>query len=367
MKRLLFLVLFLILWLVIPSTVRGGLESPAEKMGVLEGIFRPQSLLISGERVIIAQESKFHVFRLRDLTLLQTFCSEGEGPGELKSVPMIPTTLKRVGRVLVAEGMNKIIIYTPDQLRVVEEQKKGGMLWNFVPFGGGFLATRFQPRGGDRIDVTLFKMSGELGEAHTLHLQQTVDRDKEIIMLRDAIGFAILDDKLYVEKSNLGFVIDVYDAKCQHLFRIKRNDFQPHPLNAAYKRALMENLKNDALIKRIAKARGGWDSFAKETTFTFPDYLPSIRAIKAWNGRLYVLTHNGGYNEAEMLILEAGGKMVARNRVPYTPSPYFSTNALGKSIELWDVGPGGYYFLRPEGDEDEWQLYRCAQVAGMHP
>jgi hypothetical protein len=254
--------------------------------------------------------------------------------------------------------MNKVILYSPDRLRLTKEIRKGGMMWNFVPLGTGFLATKFQPRGGDRIDVTLVSMDKELRQTRPLHVQQTVDRDKEIIMLRDPIGFTILEDRLYVEKSNLGFVIDVYDAQGERLSRIEKKDFSPPLLEDAFKQALLQSLKNDALIKSIIKARGGWSAFEKESTLTFPDHLPVIRAIKAGNGCLYVMTHTGRYNEAELLVMKSDGEIVTRSRVPYTPSPYFTANALGKSIELWDMGPDGYYFLLPDEEGDEWRLCR---------
>ena len=343
------LMFLLVVWLAVFA--RG------ERLGGLCDIYQPQSLVVSEGRVIVAQKSTFFVFALEDLKPIRQFCAEGEGPGELKSIPMIPNTIQKVDDHFVAEGMNKIIVYGVPEFKPLSEKGKGGMVWNFMPSGDRFLCSRFVPRGGDRVDIQLVMINGDLQAVKTLHTQETVDRDKEIIMMRDAIGFGVMDGRIYVEKSDLGFVIDVYEVDGSMVRRIEK-DYTPLPLPAEYRRRIMETLRNDQLIRTIAEREGGWEAFKKKGTFTFPDYLPAIRDMKVRDGRIYVMVHTGKFEGAELRVLNTDGGVLKSRTVPFTPSPFFTANALGKNVRLWDVEGAYYYYLELDGDEEEWYLSR---------
>jgi hypothetical protein len=315
--------------------------------------------VVSNDRVIVAQKSTFFVYSLKDLKPVQRFCAEGEGPGELKFMPMIPNTIQKVDDAYVAEGMNKIIVYGGPEFKPLTEKGKGGMVWNFLPAGDRFVCSKFVPRGGDRIDIQLVMINGDLQTVKTLHTQETVDRDKEVIMMRDAIGFGVMDGRIYVEKSDLGFVIDVYGEDGGMLRRIEK-DYTPLPLREEYRRRIMENLKNDQLIRTIAEREGGWDAFEKKGTFTFPEHLPAIRDMKVGEGRIFVMVHTGDFDAAELRVLNTEGDVIQGRKVPFTPSPFFTANALGKSIRLWDVKGPYYYYLEFDEAEEEWFLQRIA-------
>jgi len=344
----------MLIWLLVVFT----LWMPGERIGELDGIYLPQSLVVSGNRAIVAQKSTFFVFGLEDGEKITRFCEEGEGPGELKFVPMIPTTIQARDDGFVAEGMNKIILYSQTDFKISFEKKKGGMAWNFQPFGDDFLCTRFVPRSGDDIDIKLVLVDENLEEVSVFHSQSTVDRDREVIMLRDPIGFGVSDGHLYVEKSDLGFVIDVYDRHGEKIRRIQKTDVTSPEVSPEFKRCLMEALRNDALVMGIANREGGWDNFVKKTTFTFPPSLPVIRDLRVKNGRVHVMAHTGEYSSARLIVMDTTGDILHTRRVPFPPSPFFTANALGKTIQLWDVDDARYYYLEMDEDSEIWFLSR---------
>jgi len=349
---------YLLVFLVILVAVLISADESSNKMGVLEGIFLPQSLVVIGDRVIVAQKSSFHVFRLPDLQPVKEFCREGEGPGELQSVPMIPNTIELVDGILVAEGVSKILGYSVEDFSMIREQRKGGMVWNFLPAENGYIYTRFVPKGGDKIDIQLVLAGRDLREIKVLHHQSTVDRDQEVIMLRDPIGYGLSNGEIYVEKSNEGFVIDVYDLQGTVLRRIAHSEITTLPVSGEFKKQAMETLRSDPLVAQVITRNGGWENFKKITTFTFPENFPVIRNFKVKSGRIYVLIPNRNPDQAELIVMDRDGRIEKRRTVPFTPSPFFTANALGKNIFLWDVQGNQYYYVAGDDESGGWDLCR---------
>ena len=260
-----------------------------------------------------------------------------------------------LGRNLLAEGMGKIILFDGDKVRPLWEKKISGMGWNIMPAGDKLLVTRFSPNEGDRIKMELELMDGQQKRIAILHSQDTLDRDKEIIMFRDPIGYGVTDERIVVEKSEGRFELEIFDFTGKRVGLIKKPDIEAQPIGEAFKTYLMGILQSDPLIKTISDQNGGWESFRKMTTFTFPDKLPVIRDLKVKYNRIYVMTFSADFNRARLIVMDLEGKVLKEKEIPYPQSPFFTANALGKHIHLWDVSPTHYYHLRAD-EEENWTL-----------
>jgi len=228
----------------------------AEKLGVLSEIVQPSAMEVGKGRLYVVQGSRFFVYSLTDLKLIKTFGTVGEGPGELKKSPLLPNSVRILDNRIIAEGISKIIFFSKD-FQHLKDVKKPRMMFTMLPVKKHFLALQFLPDRQDKIFLTVTLFDEKMNTMKELHRQDTVDKDKEIIMLRDTIHFSVFEDKIYVERSDRGFNIGVFDSQGTFLYEISHN-FKPQKLTKQDKNTIFNHFKRDKLIQTIAKSSGGW-------------------------------------------------------------------------------------------------------------
>ena len=95
------------------------------------------------------------------------------------------------------------------------------------------------------------------------------------------------------------------------------------------------------------------------TTFTFPRQLPVIRDLMVKDNTIFALLYTAEEKIGRLVQMDEEGTMLKQCRVPFTPSPFFTANALGKIIRFWDVYKGHYYYLDFIEEDDAWLLKRA--------
>jgi hypothetical protein len=328
---------------------------PAKTLGTVTEVLKPEGIEVSGDRLYVVEGATFFVFSLKHLELITKFGNKGEGPGELTIVPMIPNRIKVLndGR-LMAEGFNKVMFFSKD-FKLLKEIKKKGMMYQVTPIGENFLAIRLViiP---NKFIFTLALHDPDMNVIKELYQQESVDRRREIIMLRDTIHFAVYKNKVYVEESTKGFFIEVFDSKGNKLAEINQK-FPVQKITAKDKEEIFEYLKEDQAIQTTAKRLGGWENFEKLATFTYPDTFPVIKDIIVANDKIFVSTYERKDNKEKYVIMDLKGTIISTPFLSISEQSSFSARSLGRENRFHGIVNNKYYNLVENEDSEEWEAY----------
>lgn len=332
-----------------------GTLSHGEKIGVLTEILKPEGIEVADGRLYVVEGPEFFVYNLNNATLIKKFGKAGEGPGELNTVLNFPNSLRILENTIIAEGFNKIIIFSKDFKFIKEFRKKEMLIHKITPIKENFVAVRMSPE-KNKIIFTLLFLDQDMNEIKELHQQESFDRQKELIMVRDTIHFEVYNEKIFVEESNKGFYLEVFDCKGNRLYEIKKN-FAAAKVTENDKKAIFNHLKKDNLIAVVARREGGWDEFAKKGTFTYPDVFPHIKDIKITNDKIYVSTFERKDNKEKCIIMDLKGNIISTSYLPITGQSSFSASSMGKDNRFYGIADNKFYYLIENEDEEVWELH----------
>jgi hypothetical protein len=346
MRRIIIIVLIIIILMV--TLVHG------EKTGVLSEILRPEGIEVSGERLYVVEGATFFVYNLKNLNLIKKFGRAGQGPGELSTGLLTPNSLRILKDKIMAEGFNKIIFFSKDFRFLTEARKKGMLLYNVMPIGGNFVALRMSG-GNNKIIFTLLLMGPEMKVIKEIYKQESFDRQRELILLRDTIHFDIYNEKIYVEESDKGFFIEVFDNSGNRLYEIKKN-FTVPKVTESDKEAIFNNLKEDKLIGSVAKREGGWEKFKKAGTFTYPGTYPHIQDIIVTDEKIYVSTFDRKDDKEKYIIMDLKGNIISTLYMPITRKSSYTARTLGRANRFYGIANNKFYYIKENEDEEVWEL-----------
>jgi len=343
-------ILALIILMFIVSTVHG------EKIGVLPDLMRPGSIEVTKDRLYAVEGAAFYVYSLKDLHLITKFGKEGEGPGELKVVPIFPNSVRVVNNNIITEGFSKLLFFSKG-FKLLKELKKKGMIFQIIPVGENFVGTKFSPTGKNKnLKLSLLLINAKMDVIKELCTQEIKKKDKEIIMVVDSLHFSVYKDKIYIEKSDKGFLIEILDSNGNKLYEIKKS-FPLQEVTGKYKEEIMEHLKMDSLIQMVSKTVGGWENFKKKSSFNCPEAFPHIQDIIVTNDKIYISTYERKENKEKYIIMDLNGNLVG---TPYLQVPRkapYSVRVLGLDNRLFGIANNKYYYLYENEDEEEWELH----------
>lgn len=328
----------------------------AKKLGVLPELLIPDAMAVSGERLFVVQGATFLVYSLKDLKLVSQFGGKGEGPNELIKSPIFPNNIREVEDKLVAEGLNKVILYSKD-FKPLKEVRKKKIMFRVVPVGENYAALKLAPsQDSKKVILALSVYDSELNEIKELYRQENVDRRGEIIMLRDTVNFAVYKKKIYIEKSAKGFLIDVLDSNGNKLYEIKK-EYRVQKVTEEDKKVMKETLKEDVALQGAARRVGGWENFEKQMTFTFPDNYPVIKDISVINDKIYVSTFEKKGDKEKYIIMDLKGKILKNTYMPIPKNSSFLARTMGRQTRSFGISNGNYYYLVENEEEEQWEIY----------
>jgi len=329
----------------------------AENLGVLDGVLRPSTISIAGDRLFIMDVEQMHIFSLENREHLATFGKKGEGPGEYQVAFGLPNRMEAYPDFLLMESINKILFYD-HQGRFVKEQKKLPLLGMIRPLNGKFVARRiYQPQDGSKSYTTVriydenLEMEKEL--ARQDFMQQGAGLNLTFDLSNDFLIFGVAEGKIFIEKSTEGPIIEVYDANGEILDRI-RFPARKIPVTAAEKKKMLQNFRNDPRIRQVTKANNTtWEAISQNFRFRYPDEYPPVNHMYLDGGRIYIRTNYREEGRFEYLILDLQGRLLRRTFVDPTIPPQLMSQLMG--IQRETIYRGKIYYLTENKDGD-WEL-----------
>ena len=224
------------------------------------------------------------------------------------------------------------------------------------PIGKNFVVNKISrdKKGNDTSVVAVY--GPDLKVKKELYKQDISENPKKFFIIPDTIQFTVYNERIYLENSKKGFVVEVFDAEGNLVSTIKKN-VKPIKLTNAHKERFMEEFKEDRLNKYNASHLGGMNAYLKNFKLLWPDDLPLIRTIIVSGDKIYLQTYIEKENKTEYVIMDINGnnqRSVFLPKVMLTP---IAGRVIGYGIRLFDIENDKFYYIVENEDEEEWEVH----------
>jgi hypothetical protein len=322
-------------------------------MGSLPGVMKPSSINVYGDELYILESGVILVYSLKDLKLIRKFGRKGDGPGELQVIPTYSNKLTAYPQYILVETFARLIYFSKDGTLQKEIKKKSPFYFKTIPIGNNFVINKFkQDQKVFYNCLSLFDAEmNEIKEIYSQeHFQQGAVPAIKLDMLLEIALFEVVDDKIFVEESPKGFIIQVYDSKGNKLYRIEK-EYEKVKVTDAYENEMMERFKEDPSIK----AQGGYEQIKNIFKPRFPKIFPAIQGLYVSNKKIYVQTYKVKKNKEEYVIMDLKGNIIKRVYI----HKFDNVTLMGKiqGTKLHTIHNDKLYYLLESEDEEEWELH----------
>lgn len=346
------------IWIICLIFLIGTAYMSAEVLGPLPNVGRPGMIVVNGNELYVAEGCIFTVYSLDNLEKLRQFGKKGEGPGELIEVPFFPNKITVLKDQIFVTGIGKAISFTKNG-DFKSEFRTHQRVFQLLPAGENFVA-REMARVNDRkkqvVVVSIYNRKME--KIKELYRQDWVRQggfpNGSMDMGLDFANVAVGDDKIFVEKSPDGFLIDVYDTNGNKLYSIKR-EYEKQPIDSKEKERLENMMKNDAAVKDDLKTIGGWEQMKKLMHFIYPDHYAPIKGIEISGGKLYVRTFKLKGDKEEYLVMDLKGNLIKKAYISRNLEANILAQVAGS--KLYSIYNGKLYYIQENEDEEQWELH----------
>ena len=313
---------------------------------VLKDVFNPGTIHVQDGEAILVEDATVFVFSLPDVSLKLSFGKKGRGPGEMTASPYLYNRSIPISGAYFVDSQEKVLYFAKDGTYIREKKKPVGVS-SIIPVGKHFVGSKLSEFEDQTQYQTVvlydedFEVITEL--ARDVSPAQSVKATTELPL--DPLNYTVCRDKIYIERSCKGFLIDVYNSDGE-LVRQIRNDRKRHAIGGKEKKDLLEYFKNDPSIKAF-----GFENVLRETRLIYPDYLPAITGLEIADDRLYVRTSQIHVDPMEFLVLDLEGRELGRFQVSgLTEMPYVA-HLNNVNVKYYTFSRGEIYYLI-FGDED---------------
>lgn len=324
-------------------------------MGVLKGVSQPSSLAVSGNEVFILEGATVSVFSLEELRLIRTFGREGQGPGEIEVIPWLSNSLSVLGDRICIESASKLVFFSKEG-KLIDEKRRSQQFTQMIPVGQNFVVRMRISDPKENIQYsTVHLYNPDSEETTELYRQKFSSQFQEVDMIPDSIHVQVYEDKIYIEESPDGFVIEVFDSSGKKISLISK-DYKKLAVTKKDKEQAEEHLRLDPMTKL---AEGGWETMKNQYKMNYPSFFPAIRDLVVDDNKIYVLTYKDLDEKEEYIILGLNGNERQRISLPGVEKPCFTDQMMGTGGRLFTISQGKFYYIV---FRDEWCELHCFEI-----
>ncbi len=338
--------------------ISSALIFPSESLGELEGVLKPSIIDIVKDRLFVMDIEKVRVYDMKDLKLINSFGQKGEGPAEYKIVPDFPLRLKAFKDFIIVESIDKLSYFSLEG-EYIKEKKKLRLLLKVSEIGKNYIGRKLiQPQDGSFSTIAIKIYDSEFKEIKELYkqkfLRQGVYPNFSWNMGKEFLLYQVADNKIFVEKSDKGFLIDVYDFKGNKLYEIKK-DYKKIPITSKDKKNMIKDFEMEPQFQDILKKYGfKWNEFSKHYKYNFPSHRPPIKSMEIDNNKIYISTSRTEGNKVETIVMDLKGNVLKTVLIEPTAKEWIMTLLLG--IKLETIHNEKIYYIQ-ENEDEEWELF----------
>jgi hypothetical protein len=323
----------------------------AEKKASFQELMRPDALMVDNEQLYIVDGIHIYIYSLKDFKLKEKVGKEGAGPREFQKSPLpylASLIVHRHPDHLVVNSMGRVTLLSKTG-EFIKETKVNFPFARFTPLG-----EKYGVMGMTRDDKARYI---------TINLYDgTFQKEKELFRFpfpapmgkkRDPIPLVSLNKNLiYFASGDILFVptlegvINAFNSKGEKAFVIQ------HPFP---KVKVSDDLEKqlDKLFSQDFRFKRPYEADKARNLIEFGEYLPIIKAYRAVDKKLYVVTNNckKGTNHYETYVFDAvNGSFLKKVNLPLQ-----HLNVLEEFP--FDIHDGKIYQVVENEDEEEWELH----------
>lgn len=323
-----------------------------EKVASLSDVEKPTDILCAKQKIFIMDGANVKAFDLKKGSSKFQFARKGEGPGEIKMSPFQTNTITLHNSDIGIDSLDRVIYYSLEG-KFQREVKKGGFLGLQVkPVGENYVVKRVDRSDKKTEYITLDVYDRNMKKLREIARQRSSIQFDSVRMIPDSTHFTVKDGLIYVERSDKGAVIEVFDSEGNPVKTIKFNS-EKTSVTEIDKLSALNRYKNDSLVKQI-----GFENLKKRIKFDFPDYLPEIANIMAYKNNLIIKTYIRNKDKTLYLMIDMNGKILKKMSLPATWDGEMISHLNGVEPQLYTFYDGYFYYIIENYNDEEFELHR---------
>jgi hypothetical protein len=351
----------LVVWFVLLTS--GAASS--RKLGALPAGTSPDSVDFSATEMFVLDRGTVSVYSLPDIVLQRTFGGSGTSAGKLSPRHIWDQTVRVVPGKIIAEDEDKIVFFSQNGRVLSEKQKPANTTW-FVPFGAGFVAKSMVLEGNPPLQyIRVALYDAELKEVKELYrqkwFQQPTPKGFQTEFPGDLLHFAVAGDRLFIEESPGGWVIEIFDAGGHKISTVKK-PYSPIPVTPADREGEAAQVRREKRVAAMIARAGSWEKLREVWSFAFSDVKPALRELQALGDEVLARTFEQRDGEAKFLVLDREGRVRKELFLPVGTDAETEARVCGTSF--FKIVNDSYYFLRHDSQKDLWEVH-AATAAGL--
>jgi hypothetical protein len=322
----------------------------SSKLGVLNGVLKPEMIQVFNKELYVVEGATVYKYSLPDLKLVKKIGRKGEGPGELKVTPMWYNSISIDANCLFVDGLDKIVYFSLSG-EYIKERKKPYNVHQMTPIKDHYVASNMIEMEEKTQNLSINLYDSKLQIVKKIYKQkspvQSVLETTE--MIPDVIHFCVFKDKIYIEKSREGFVIDVYNHSGEKLYRI-RKDLQRIPVLEKHRQEAVNKFKQDPFVKQI-----GFEEFKRMGEFIYPKFFPALQGLIVTDDCIYARTFKKDLGKEEYIILNLTGNIIKRIYLPRVGNAPLMAVLMG--VKYYTIYDSKFYYISENEEDETWELF----------
>ena len=330
----------------------------SDRVGTLSEVMKPDNIHVFQDDLYVIEGATIYIYSLKDLQLQKKIGKKGEGPGELKAIPGYPNRVTGYPEYILVESPDKIVFYTREG-NCLKEKRKPSQTTQVIPIGENYVVKRLGPGEDNRTAYSnIYIYNSNMKKVKRLYSQKWVQQGGtppaiKLDMVVDFINIQVYENKLFIEESPGGFLIEVFDQEGNKLYQIKKS-IKPVRVTGEHKKQIIEDFKEDPYVKPQINMLGGWNEAKKLFTMNFHEYFPAIQNMEI-SGHLFIRTFRIKNDNDEYLIMGLKGENLKKVLIPRMTKIPFMSKIMGVKLNV--IHNNKLYYLKENEDEEEWELH----------
>ncbi len=331
----------------------------SDRVGTLSEVMKPDNISVFQDDLYVIEGATIYIYSLKDLQLQKKIGKRGEGPGELKAIPAYPNRVTGYPEYILVESPDKIVFYSREG-NLIKEKRKPSQTTQIIPIGKNYVVKRLGPGEDNRTAYSnIYIYNSNMKKVKRLYSQKWVQQGGtppaiKLDMVVDFINIRVYENKLFIDESPGGFLVEVFDQEGNKLYNIKK-PVKLIKVTKEHRKQLIEDLKEDPWVKPQIKLFGGWNEAKKLFTMNFHDYFPAIQNIEISDNHLFIQTSRIKNDKDEYLIMGLKGENLKKVLIPRMTKTSFMSKIMGVKLNV--IHNNKLYYLKENEDEEEWELH----------
>jgi hypothetical protein len=326
-------------------------------VGSLPGVLKPDNITVYEKELFVVEGAEISIYSLKDLKLKKKFGKKGEGPGELMVTPGFFNKVSVFPDYIFVLGFNKVIFFSREG-KYIKEIKKSMYIFLVEPMGENFVVRSYK-QGDDKLLYNAIVIcNSKFEEIKELYrqkdFQQGAPPNAQLDIVPDLIYFGVYDDKIFIDRSPDGFIVDVFDNQGKKLYQVEK-EYEKIKITNHHEKEIIDRFKEDPNIKSGMQRRGGWEALKKVLNINFPDFFPAVQELEITGKKIYIRTFKLKENKSQYVVMDLKGNIIKRVYLPRVDNVPFMSKIIGAKLHTFYNDK--LYYLMENEDEEKWELY----------